>query len=73
MPEKHDHLSFCKKRALEYVERGELKEAFASMMSDLQKHESTQGHAAIELGFILEQSGHLSTKDEMRRFIEGFN
>lgn len=68
-----DHLAWCKKRALEYVDRGDTNQAFASMTSDLNKHPDTEGHSAIELGFMMLMGGHLSTPDEMRKFIEGFN
>lgn len=33
-----EHLSWAKERALEYVERGELQDAFNSIASDLGKH-----------------------------------
>lgn len=67
------HLDWCKQRALEYVDRGDVQQAYASMASDLGKHPETQGHAAIQLGMMLMMGGQLSTTAEMRRFIEGFN
>jgi hypothetical protein len=67
------HLEWCKRRALEYVDVGDLRNAYASMASDLSKHPETEGHAAISLGMMLMMSGQLSTKEEMRSFIEGFN
>lgn len=36
-----DHLQWCKDRALEYAERGELNDAFASFWSDIKKHPET--------------------------------
>ena len=33
-----EHLEWCKKRALEYLDEGDLQNAFASMGSDLSKH-----------------------------------
>jgi hypothetical protein len=68
-----EHLAWCKQRALEYVNRGDLPNAFASMTSDLNQHQETQGHPAIQLGMMLQIGGHLSTQSEMRKFIEGFN
>ena len=68
-----EHLQWCKDRALEYVERGELQEAFSSMASDLNKHPETIGHAGCELGMMQLMARQLSTAPEMRRFIEGFN
>lgn len=68
-----EHLAWCKKRALEYVDQGDLTGAYASMTNDLSKHPDTEGHAAIQLGVMLLTDGHLSSPAEMRKFIEGFN
>lgn len=70
---REEHLKWCKTRALEYVDRGDLNNAYASMASDLNKHPETEGHPAIQLGMMMLMGGHLSRPDEMRRFIEGFN
>ncbi|MEN8252379.1 MAG: hypothetical protein ABFQ53_02260 [Patescibacteria group bacterium] len=70
---RQEHLEFCKTRALEYVETGDLNNAFVSMVSDLGKHPETQGHISIMLGVQLKMSGHLDSKNEMKKFIEGFN
>jgi hypothetical protein len=67
------HLEWCKRRALEYVDAGDLDQAFASMGSDLGKHDDTCNHAGIQIGMLLLVQGHLDTPDKMRRFIEGFN
>ena len=45
----------------------------ASMASDLRKYEDTKDHAAIELGTMLMLTDNLSTNQQMREFIEGFN
>ena len=68
-----EHMAWCKKRALEFIDQGDNPQAYASMTSDLGKHEETQGHAAIQLGMMLMLSGKLDSADEMRKFIEGFN
>lgn len=68
-----EHLKWCKERALEYVGQGDLQNAFASMASDLGKHEETAGHAGIQLGMVMLMGGQLNSEAEMRRFIEGFN
>ena len=68
-----EHIRWCKDRALVYVERGELKDALGSMISDLGKHPETAGHPAIMMGTALMMAGHLSSKEKMREFIEGFN
>jgi hypothetical protein len=68
-----DHLAWCKQRALECVDRGDVQGAFASMASDLNKHKGTANHIGLQLGLLQMMGGMLSTRDEMRRFIEGFN
>ncbi len=68
-----EHLAWCKQRALEYVDAGDLNNAFASMSSDLSKHPETEKHAGITLGMMLLMSGKLNTVEEMRKFINGFN
>ena len=73
MKTRQEHLEWCKKRSLEYIDMGDLNNAFASMMSDLRKHKETENHSAIGLGFGLKMNGFLSTQDEMRKFILGFN
>lgn len=70
---RQQHLDWCKKRALEYCDMGDTAQAFASMVSDLRKDDSTSNHAAIEFGMMLLMGGHLSTDQQMREFIEGFN
>lgn len=72
-PTRAEHMEWCKQRALEYVERGDLNQAFQSMMSDLGKHPETAGHPAADLGGALFFSGHLSNEQKMREFINGFN
>lgn len=71
--DRQEHLKWCKKRALEYCDTGDTKNAFASMVSDLGKHPETADHSGIELGVRLLVAGHLSTITKMREFIEGFN
>lgn len=68
-----EHLEWCKKRALEYVEIGQFDNAFSSMSSNLRKHPETEKHAGIVLGLALLMGGKLSTAEETRKFIEGFN
>lgn len=68
-----EHLGWCKKRALEYVEMDDLVNAYGSMVSDLTKHPETIDHPALGMGIALMANGNLNTKNEMRDFIEGFN
>jgi hypothetical protein len=70
---REEHLAWCKKRALELVETGDVTNAWASMVSDLEKCDETREHPAIQLGTMLLMSQNLNTKDAMKKFIEGFN
>lgn len=72
-PTRAEHLQWCKDRALEYVDAGDNSQAYASMVSDIGKHEGTVGHMAIELGMMLMMNGNLDSADQMRKFINGFN
>ena len=69
---RQEHLVWCKKRALEYVGAGDLKQAVASMLSDLSKHDETQGVMKI-MGMIGIMEAANGTPESVRRFIEGFN
>jgi len=68
-----EYLEWCKKRALEYIDTGNINDAYTSMASDLSKHPETEGHSAIGLGMQMLMAGHLSSADKMRKFILGFN
>lgn len=70
---RQEHLQWAKDRATEYVKRGELKDAYASMVSDLTKHSELEDHAAISLGVSLMMIGDLATPSSMQKFIDGFN
>lgn len=67
------HLNWCKERALEYIKMNDIKNAFASMCSDLKKHPETEMHSGIELGLMLTMGGHLNTSREMKDWITGFH
>lgn len=70
-----EHLQWAKTRALEYVTAGDLQQAFASLTSDLSKHDDLAGALDIqrELGWPKYFAGHLNTPARMRDWIEGFN
>ena len=70
---REEHITWCKERALEYIDIGDSQQAFASIMSDLNKHPETANHPGIMLGANLLISGNLSNLDKMREFIVGFN
>jgi hypothetical protein len=63
-----EHLAWAKKRALEYVERGDIAQAVTSMLSDLSKHPELGCHNALAYAGMM----FTKTPDEARRWIEGF-
>lgn len=72
---RQEHMQWCKDRALEYVNEGDIDQALASMLSDLGKHPETQSSVAScgPLAMMLKMGGQLSTREDMKKFIEGFN
>lgn len=74
MNTRKEHLQWCKDRALKYVEKGEIKQALASMASDVMKHEETKHHEMTNsLGVMQLIGGHLDTPEKMRKWINGYN
>jgi hypothetical protein len=73
MQPRAQHLEWCKKRALFYVDQGYLQQALSSMISGLRKHPQTADHPGIALAVGRMAFGDLTTKEQVREFIEGFN
>ena len=71
--DRNTHLEWCKQRANEYVEQGDMQQAFASFQSDMTKHPETANHMALEMGTMLLISGNLSSQRQMIDWINGFN
>lgn len=71
--DRKEHIKWCKKRALEYLDNGDLTNAYISIVSDLRKHPDTENHPAIQVGVGLLFGEQLGTSEQMRKFIEGFN
>lgn len=72
MRTREEHLAWAKKRALEYVDAGDLANAVASMGSDLQKHPHTHGASTsvmLRLGMMYIDQGD---PQRVRAWIEGF-
>lgn len=69
---REEHMAWCKQRALECVDMGDLDQAFASMMSDIRKHPETADHPGVMLGMMLRVGGGLASAAQMRDFINGF-
>ena len=70
---REEHIAWCKERAFEYLDLGQVANAWGSFVSDMQKHPETRSHDGLMLGSQLFVGGHLSSVSEMRHFIEGFN
>ena len=70
MRSRDEHLAWCKNRALEYLDRGDLENAFASMGSDLNKHPELKPAAPLVLLGMKAVIDHDAR--ELRRWIEGF-
>jgi hypothetical protein len=68
-----EHLEWCKKRALEYLDAGDIPNAFTSMLSDVRKHPQLENHPGLMIGagFML-IPGWISNPVEVRRWIVGF-
>lgn len=69
---RNEHMALCKRRALEYLDQGDIMNAVTSMLTDLAKHEETAGvgTAMAQLGMLYIMN---SDRAGARRFIEGFN
>jgi len=65
-----EHLQWSKRRAMDYVNRGDLFHALTSIEFDLRKHPETANHSSIDFGLRLYINGGLRTIEELRRFIE---
>ena len=68
---KEEHLQWCKDRAMEYWQRGELGNAVASMMSDMNPRPGSDTLRAfgLALGMMHVAQGD---SDGVRRWIEGW-
>lgn len=66
-----EHMEWCKKRALEYVDAGNGREACMSMLSDLGKHPETA--SSQNMGGMLMLTVNMNDLNDVRRFIVGFN
>jgi hypothetical protein len=70
MMTRDEHLEWCKQRAREYLDAGDLLNAVTSMGSDLDKHPELGCNPYLLMtGALAAQSGAVS---DVRRWIEGF-
>ena len=63
------HVEWCKYRALEYLYKGDHRNAVTSMISDLGKHTEFVGNATAFAGLAMFSMGSFS---EAKKFIDGF-
>lgn len=68
-----EHLEWCKQRALEFLDKGDLDQALASFASDMSKHPETGDHPMLDRGMTLLMTRQLDTDQQIREFITGFN
>jgi hypothetical protein len=66
---REEHLDWCKKRAMEYVETGDLLNAVGSMLSDLGLHPETKPL----VGLLGVKAKLHKEKQRVVGFIQGFN
>jgi len=70
--DRSEHLAWAKRRAVAFLDRGEVLQAWTSFGSDLAKHPELASHPALRTGTARRLNGDLSTVEEMRAWIEGF-
>lgn len=73
---REEHMQWCKDRAMDYVKRGDLVNAVASMMSDLSKHDDTRSSVngvLGQLGLLAAQQAQSGDRAAVERYILGFN
>jgi hypothetical protein len=69
---REEHLAWCKRRALEYVDAGALRHAVASMAADLKTHPDTDSpalNALVMIGMMYVTDGD---RVAVQRWIESF-
>jgi hypothetical protein len=70
---REEHIEWCKKRALEYLDAGDLSQAFTSMLSDVHKHPECKNHPGLHIGTgFMMLPGWIQNREEIRRWIVGF-
>jgi hypothetical protein len=62
MTTRAEHLAWCKQRALEYADAGDVASTLASMRQDMELHPQTAGSYAHMLGMQLAMAGHLAAE-----------
>ena len=70
-----EHLQWCKDRAIELLDSGDLSGAVVSMASDIQKNEETEmdGMTLAFLTLTGRQDAQNGDVEAVRRWVDGFN
>ena len=68
---REEHLAFCKERANEYLDRGDIQNGITSMLSDLDKHDETRS-AGKSMGMIGILYAMNHDMEGAKRFVNGF-
>jgi hypothetical protein len=71
MTSRAQHLIWCKRRAREYLERGEARQAITSFLSDLGKHPETERAVDVLLFRVAMTAAVHNDIGTARRLIEG--
>lgn len=72
MTTREEHLNWCKARALEILDSGDVQGAFASMTSDLGKWDGGPLYDPTTFAFLwMDAAKFRKTATEMRNWIEG--
>ena len=70
---REEHLALCKRRALAYLDAGDLRLAWLSMTADMREHPGTDAPAtSVLLGEAGLRCVRDGDADGLRRLIEGF-
>lgn len=67
-----EHLDWCVERAMQYADQGDMTNAWASFLSDVDKHPGTEYIRYHELAAMAMLSGIYHSPKEFRDFISGW-
>jgi hypothetical protein len=70
---REQHLEWAKSRANALLDKGDIRGAAASMIGDLDRHPELKDHRATSHLMTMMLAGQLTSVDETRKFINGFN
>ena len=68
-----EHLQWCKDRANEYLDKGDINNGVTSMLSDLGKHPETQLKGGDPLSMLGMMAIMQVDLNQAKKFVNGFN